>query len=62
MASVNVEEKNQDRNWARMYDDIITYLKPPIPVRTNKSKGVLTKGYMPNLSKEHFTIDDDPDP
>ena len=25
-------------------------------VRINKSKGVFDKGYMPNWSKEHFTV------
>jgi len=66
MTPASVQTKDQDRLWVRMYGDGNTYLKPPIPrgsmVRISKSKGVFDKGYMPNWSKEHFTIDEVPEP
>ena len=64
MAPADVEKKDEDRLWVRMYGDGDTHLKPPLPhgamVRINKNKGVFDKGYMPNWSKEHFSIGEVP--
>ena len=61
----DVTKKDVNRIWARRYEDGDTYLKQKaLPVgamvRINKSKGVLDKGYMPNWSKEHFTVGEAP--
>lgn len=64
MAPEQVKKTHENRLWTKMYGDGDTHLKPAIPkgamVRINKSKGVFDKGYMPNWSKEHFTIRDAP--
>ena len=62
MAPAEVQEHDQDCIWVRLYGDGDTERKQQsIPtgamVRINKSKGVFDKGYMPNWSKEHFTVD-----
>jgi len=62
MAPADVTEKDTDRIWVRLYGDGNTYLKQqkPLPVgamvRLNKAKAIFDKGYMPNWTKEHFTI------
>ena len=60
MAPSDVEIKDENRLWARLYGDGDMHLKPPLPhgavVRISKHKGVFDKGYMPNWSKEHFNI------
>ena len=65
MAPADVTMKNKNRIWARLYGDGDTHLKQKaLPVsamlRINKSKGVFDKGYMPNVSKEHFTVEEAP--
>jgi transposase InsO family protein len=64
MAPAEVRVQDQDKLWALMYGDGNTYLKKSIPrgamVRISKHKGVFDKGYMPNWSKEHFTISERP--
>ena len=66
MAPADVEKKDEDRIWTRLYGDGDTHLKAPIPdgamVRISKNKGVFDKGYMPNWSKEHFTVSEAPGP
>ena len=61
MAPVDVDKHHKDRIWTRLYGDGDTHLKPPMPrgamVSISKNKGVFDKGYMPNWSKEHFTVD-----
>ena len=65
MAPADVQERDQDLIWSRLYGDGDTERKrQSIPtgamVRINKAKGVFDKGYMPNWSKEHFTVADAP--
>ena len=66
MAPADVRAEDEDRLWARIYGDGDTQLKPAARlargdmVRINKSKGVFDKGYLPNWSKEHFTVSDEP--
>ena len=65
MAPNQVRKQDEPRLWVKMYDDGDTLLKPKIPkgamVRLNKVKGVFDKGYLPNLSKEHFQVKDVPE-
>ena len=61
MVPAEVREHNQDRIWAKLYRNCDTESKQQsIPtgamVRINKSKGVSDNGYMPNWSKENFTV------
>ena len=65
MVPADVEAKDVDRIWARLYGDGDTELKRKAlavgaMVRINKAKGVFDKGYMPNWSKEHFTVGEVP--
>ena len=66
IAPADVEKHHEDRIWTRLYKDGDTQLKPPMPrgamVRISKIKGVFDKKYMPNWSKEHFTVDEAPSP
>ena len=66
MAPADMEKHHEDRIWTRLYRDSNTHLKPPMPrgamVHISKNKGVFDKGYMPNWSKEHFTVDEAPSP
>lgn len=63
MAPADVHKKDETRLWARMYGDGDTEMKratavlaPGTMVRISKQKGVFEKGYLPNWSKEHFTV------
>ena len=60
MAPADVQKKDEDRLWVRLYGDGDTYLKPPSPqgamVRVSGKKTIFDKGYMPNWTKEHFTV------
>ena len=60
MAPANVHKKDEDRLWVRLFGDGDTHLKPPIPqgamVRASRHKTIFDKGYMPNWTKEHFTV------
>lgn len=61
MAPNTVTASDQDRIWTRMYGDGDTYLKRKhiadgATVRISRVKGVFDKGYMPNWSREQFTV------
>ena len=60
MAPADVEKKDENRLWVRLFGDIDSYLKPQIPqgamVRATSHKTIFDKGYMPNWTKEHFTV------
>ena len=60
MAPAAVKKCDENRLWVRLYGDGNTFLKPGLErgsmVRISKSKGVFEKGYLPNWSKEHFTV------
>ena len=60
MAPANVQKKDEDHLWVRLYGDGDTHLQPPIPygamVRASRHKTIFDKGYMPNWTKEHFTV------
>ena len=60
MAAVDVQKKDEDRLWVCLYGDGDTYLKPPISqgamVRVSGKKTIFDKGYMPNWTKEYFTL------
>ena len=65
MAPTNVTKIDENRIWARLNGDGGTHLKQKaLPVgamvRINNLKGVVDKGYMPNWSKEHFTVGEAP--
>ena len=65
MLPADVTKKDENRIWARLYGDGDTHLKQKTltvggMVRISKSKGVFDKGYMPNWSKEHFTVSEEP--
>ena len=60
MAPADVQKKDQHRLWVRLYGDGDTHLKPSIlqgsMVRSSRNKTIFYKGYMPNWTKEHFTV------
>ena len=60
MAPADVEKKDENRLWVRLFGDGNTYLKPQIPqrvmVRVSSHKTIFDKGYMPNWTKEHITV------
>ena len=62
MASNKVTDENEDQIWTRLYGDGDTYLKrlrkveDGAKVRISRVKGVFDKGYMPNWSREQFTV------
>ena len=60
MAPADVEKKDENRLLVRLFGDEDTYLKPQIPqgamVRVSSHKTIIDKGYMPNWTKEHFTL------
>ena len=61
MAPNKVTADDQDRIWTRLYGDGDTYLKRKhiddgATVRISRVKGVFDKGYMPNWSREQFTV------
>jgi hypothetical protein len=61
MAPNKVTAEDQDRIWTRLYGDGDTYLKRKhiadgANVRISRVKGVFDKGYMPNWSREQFTV------
>ena len=60
MAPADVQTKDEDRLWVRLYVDGDTYLKSFIPqgamVRVSGKKTIFDKGYMQNWTKEHFTV------
>ena len=62
MAPNKVTIEDEDRIWTRLYGDGDTYLKRnrnvenKAKVRISRVKGVFDKGYMPNWSREQFTV------
>ena len=60
MAPAAVKKIDENCLWVRLYGDGNTYLKPGLErgsmVRISIKKGVFEKGYLPNWSKEHFTV------
>ena len=59
MAPADVQKKDENRLWVRLFEDGGTHLKPKIlkgaMVRASSHKTIFDKGYMPNWTKEHFT-------
>ena len=60
MAPSDVQKKDENRFWVRLFGDGDTYLKPQLPqramVRASSHKTIFDKSYMPNLTKVHFTV------
>ena len=60
MAQANVQNNDENRRWVRLYCDGNTYLKASIiqgvMVRASSQKTIFDKGYMPNRTKEQFTV------
>ena len=60
MAPADVQKKDRNFLWVRLFRDGDTYLKPLIPqgamVRASSHKTIFDKGYIPNWTKEHFTL------
>ena len=60
MAPSDVQKKDENHLWVRLFGDGDTYLKPLIPqgamVRASSHKTIFDKGYMPTSTKEHFTV------
>ena len=60
IAPVDVQKKDENRYCVRLFGDGDTHLKPQIPqkamVRASSHKTIFDKGYMPNWTKEHFTV------
>ena len=60
MAPADVQKKNENRLWVRLFKDGDTYLKSLIPqgamVRASSHKTLFDQGYMPNWTKEHFRV------
>ena len=58
IAPVDVQKKDENRLWVRLFGDGDTHLKPQIlqgaMVRASSHKTIFDKGYMPNWTKEHF--------
>ena len=60
MAPADVQKKDENCLWVRLFGVGDTYLKPLISqgaiVRASSHKTIFDKGYMPNWTKEHFTV------
>ena len=60
MAPADVQKKDENRLWVRLFGEKDTYLKPQVSqgamVRASSHKTIFDKGYMPNWTKEHFTV------
>ena len=60
MAPADVQKKDENRLWVRLYGDGDTHLNGSISqgavVSASSQKTIFDKGYMPNWTKEHFTI------
>ena len=60
MVLADVQKKDENRLWVRLYGDGDTHLKGSIfqgaMVRASSQKTICDKGYMPNWTKEHFTV------
>ena len=60
IAPADVQKKDENRLWVRLYGDGDTQLKASISqgamVRASSQKTIVDKSYMPNWTKEHFTV------
>ena len=60
MAPPDVQKMNENRLLVRLFGDGDTYFKPQIPygamMRDSSHKIIFDKGYMPNWTKEHFSV------
>ena len=60
MAPADVQTKDENRLWVSLFGDGDTLLKPNFlqgtMVRARSHKTIFDKGYMPNWTKEHFTV------
>ena len=60
MAPDDVQRKDENRLWVRLFVDGDTHLKPPIPqgsmVRASSYKTIWYTVYMPNWANKHFTM------
>ena len=60
MALADVQKTDENRLWVHLFWDGDTHLKPSIPqgamVRASSHKTIFNKGYIPNWTKEHFTV------
>ena len=60
MAPVDIQKKDENRLWVRLFENGDTNLKFQIPqiamVRASSHKTIFEKGYMPNWTNKHFTV------
>ena len=60
IARADVQKKDENRLCVRHFMDGDTHLKPQIPqgpmVRASSHKTIFDKCYIPNWTKEHFTV------
>ena len=60
MAPTDVQKKDENSLCVRLFGDGDIHLKPQIlqgaMVRASSHKTIFDKGYMPNWTKEHFTV------
>ena len=60
MAPVDVQKKDENRLWVRLFGDGDTYFKRLIlqgaMVRASSHKTIFDKGYISNWSREYFTV------
>ena len=60
MSPADVQKKDKNRLWVRLFENENIYLKSQIPqgamVWVSNHKTILDKGYMRNWTKEHFTV------
>ena len=60
MASADVEQKDENRLWVRLFGDGDTYIQPQILqgaiMRASSHKTIFDKRYITNLTKKHFTV------
>ena len=66
MAPADIQKKDENRFWVLLFWDGDTHLKPLIlqgaMVQASSHKTIFDKGYMPNWTKEHFTVSQDVPP
>ena len=59
-APADVQTQDENRIWVRLFGDGDTHIKFLIllgaMVRASNNKRIFDKGYMPNWTKEHFTV------
>ena len=62
MAPADVKKKDEDSIWQRLYGDakpraLKVEMAPGQTVRLSKVKTTFEKGYMPNWTEQHFTVE-----